>query len=64
MQFPSTVILDEDVNELLVIPGYMDARKMEVVLHYFFEKAYQDQGLSFQRYELLYWEKQAALEGN
>lgn len=64
MQFPSTVILDEEVNELLVIPGYMDARKMEVVLHYFYEKAYQDQGLSFQRYELLYWEKQAALEGN
>jgi thioredoxin-related protein len=64
MQFPSTVILDEDVNELLVIPGYMDAHKMEVVLHYFYEKAYLNEGLSFQQYELRYWEKQAALEEN
>ncbi len=64
MQFPSTVILDEEVNELLVIPGYMDAHKMEVVLHYFFEKAYLNEGLSFQLYESRYWEKQAALEGN
>ena len=64
MQFPSLVILDQDVNELLVIPGYMDGHKMEVVLHYFFEKAYLNEGLSFQQYELRYWEKQAALEGN
>jgi thioredoxin-related protein len=64
MRFPSLVILDEDVNELLVIPGYMDARKMEVVLHYFFEKAYLNEQLSFQQYELRYWEKQAVLEGN
>jgi thioredoxin-related protein len=64
MRFPSTVILDEEINELLVIPGYMDARKMEVVLHYFFEKAYRDEALSFQKYESLYWEAQAKLEGH
>jgi thioredoxin-related protein len=64
MQFPSTVILDEELNELLVIPGYMDAKKMEVVLHYFFEKAYLNVDLSFQQYESRYWEKLRALDGN
>ncbi|HEX2899508.1 MAG TPA: DUF255 domain-containing protein [Bacteroidia bacterium] len=64
MQFPSTVILDEELNELLVIPGYMDAKKMEVVLHYFFEKAYLNVDLSFQQYESRYWEKLKLLDGN
>ncbi len=64
MQFPSTVILDEELNELLVIPGYMDAKKMEVVLHYFFEKAYLNVALSFQQYESKYWEKLRVLDGN
>ncbi len=64
MQFPSTVILDEELNELLVIPGYMDAKKMEVVLHYFFEKAYLNVALSFQQYEYKYWEKLRALDGH
>lgn len=64
MQFPSTVILDEDVNELLVIPGYMDAKKMEVVLHYFFEKAYERRDMSFQQFESLFWRSQQNLGGN
>lgn len=64
MQFPSTVILDEEINELLVIPGYMDAKKMEVVLHYFFEKAYLHTELSFQQYEFRYWEKLRLIDGN
>ena len=64
MLFRSTVILDEELNELLVIPGYMDAKKMEVVLHYFFEKAYLNVALSFQQYESKYWEKLRVLDGN
>lgn len=64
MQFPSTVILDEEINELLVIPGYMDARKMEVVLHYFFEKAYLNEELSFQQYEYRYWDRRQTMDGN
>lgn len=51
MDFPSTVILDEDINVLLVIPGYMDTRKMEVVLHYFSEKIYLDQTRTFQDFQ-------------
>jgi thioredoxin-related protein len=51
MEFPSTVFLDEEVNLLLVIPGYMDADKMDVVLHYFSERAYFNEKLSFFQYE-------------
>ena len=51
MDFPSTVFLDEELSVLMVIPGYMDTRKMEVVLHYFKEKIYLDEGKSFQEYE-------------
>ena len=51
MEFPSTVFLDEELNVIMVIPGYMDTRKMEVVLHYFSEKAYLNEGKSFQEYE-------------
>jgi thioredoxin-related protein len=62
MQFPSLVILDENVHELMVIPGYMDGPTMEVMLHYFFEKAYKNEDLSFAEYQRRYWEKQATLE--
>lgn len=51
MDFPSTVILDEELSVIMVIPGYMDTRKMEVILHYFKEKAYQNKGETFQEYE-------------
>jgi len=51
MEFPSTVILDEELSVIMVIPGYMDTRKMEVVLHYFSEKAYLKTSPSFQEYE-------------
>lgn len=54
MEFPSTVFLDEEVNLLLVIPGYMNADKMEVVLHYFSERAYVNEKLSFLQYEQEY----------
>lgn len=51
MDFPSTVFLDEELDVLLVVPGYMDTYRMEVVLHYFSEKAYLNEGLSFQDYQ-------------
>ncbi len=51
MEFPSTVIVDEDINVIMVIPGYMDTQKLEVILHYFKEKAYLNKGKSFQDYE-------------
>lgn len=51
MDFPSTVILDEELSVIMVIPGYMDTRKMEVVLHYFSEKAYLNEGKTFPEYE-------------
>ncbi|MEM6268943.1 MAG: trypsin-like peptidase domain-containing protein [Bacteroidota bacterium] len=54
MEFPSTVFLDEEINLLLVIPGYMDADKMDVVLHYFSEKAYLNEQLSFLDFEQKY----------
>lgn len=57
MDFPSTVILDEDISVLLVIPGYMDTRKMEVVLHYFSEKAYLNTGKTFQDFESEFWSR-------
>lgn len=51
MEFPSTVILDEELSVIMVIPGYMDTRKMEVVLHYFSEKAYLKKTQTYQEYE-------------
>lgn len=51
MDFPSTVFLNEELEVLAVVPGYMDTNRMEVVLHYFSEKAYLKEGLSFQEYQ-------------
>jgi len=57
MDFPSTVFLDENLTVLLVVPGYMNARRMEVVLHYFSEKAYKVSSKSFQQFESEYWSR-------
>ena len=54
MDFPSTVFLDESIKVLMVVPGYMDPQRMEVVLHYFSEKAYKDTKVSFSAYEQQY----------
>lgn len=62
MEFPSIVILDEDMNEIFVIPGYMDANKMEVVLHFFSEKAYLNENVTFSQYEQRFWQRQATLD--
>ena len=57
MDFPSTVFLDDKLNVIMVVPGYMDAQKLEVVLHYFGDKAYLNTRTSFQEYERKYLEK-------
>ncbi|MEM7037801.1 MAG: DUF255 domain-containing protein, partial [Bacteroidota bacterium] len=57
MEFPSTVFLDEEINVLLVVPGYMDPTKMEVVLHYFSEKAYLNTSMSFGEFERKYFQR-------
>ena len=61
MEFPSIVILDEEMNEIFVIPGYMDANKMEVMLHFFSEKAYLNENVSFSQFEQKFWQRQAVL---
>lgn len=64
MQFPATVILDQDLNVIYVIPGYLEAKKMEVMLHYFGERAYENNTLSYPEFERQYWERQATLDRN
>ena len=54
MDFPSTIFLDESSNVLTKIPGYIDAPKMDVVLHYFSENAYLQPGKTFQDFEQSY----------
>lgn len=61
MEFPSIVILDEEINEIFVIPGYMDANKMEVMLHFFSEKAYLNENMTFSQFEERFWQRQATL---
>ncbi len=61
MEFPSIVILDEEINEIFVIPGYMDANKMEVMLHFFSEKAYLNEKMTFSQFEQRFWQRQATL---
>ncbi len=51
MEFPSTVIVDEEINVIMVIPGQIDTQKLEVILHYFKEKVYLDKRKTFQDYE-------------
>lgn len=54
MDFPSTVFLDESIKVIMVIPGYMDDQKLEVVLHYFNEKAYENNKVTFTEFEREY----------
>jgi thioredoxin-related protein len=41
LSYPTTVIVDEDLSVIQAIPGYMDAKTMEMVLHYFAEDAHK-----------------------
>lgn len=51
MEYPSTVFLDDNINLLTIIPGYIQPEKMEVLLYYFVEEAYRNPGKNFQEYE-------------
>jgi thioredoxin-related protein len=58
MEFPSIVFMDERLNVLMVVPGSMDARRLEVALHYFGEKAYLNPKVSYQQFTKDYLERQ------
>ena len=58
MEYPSTVYLDERMNLLTIVPGYITPEKMEVLLHYFVEEAYKTPGQTFQDYEQQFYLKE------
>lgn len=41
MSYPSCTFLDEAGKQITVVPGYMDARQFEVLLHFVAEEAYK-----------------------
>ncbi len=43
MSYPSTVFLNGNLELLTATPGYLDAKKMEPILHYFAAEAYKNQ---------------------
>jgi thioredoxin-related protein len=42
MSYPSTVFLDEDMNLLTVVPGYLTPKDMNPILKYFGENIYKE----------------------
>lgn len=42
LSFPTIVYLDEELNLLSPVPGYVDAKAIEPIIHYFAEEAYKD----------------------
>ena len=56
MVFPSIVFMDEDLNVLMIVPGSMEERNLEVALHYFGEKAYKG-NKSYQQFVNEYWNR-------
>ena len=49
LSYPNIVFFNEKIQLLTNIPGYLDAKKMEVLLSFFAEKAYDKQ--NFQDFE-------------
>lgn len=49
MSFPTTVYLDEKMNMLAPVPGYLDAKTFSKILSYFGENHHQ--AMNFQEYE-------------
>ncbi|MCM1169599.1 MAG: thioredoxin family protein [Bacteroides sp.] len=41
MSYPSCTFLDEKGQQITVVPGYMDAKQFEVLLHFVAEEAYK-----------------------
>lgn len=42
MSYPTCTFLDEKGQQITVVPGYMDAKQFEVLLHFVAEEAYKD----------------------
>ncbi len=42
MSYPSTVFLDEDMNLLTVVPGYLTPKDINPILKYFGENIYKE----------------------
>ena len=51
MNYPATAFLNEEINLLTVVPGFMDVQKMKVALHFFIEEAYRKPGMTFEIYQ-------------
>lgn len=51
MSYPATAFLDQDINLLTVVPGYVDPVRAEVILNYFNEGAYLDNKQSFEDFK-------------
>lgn len=41
MSYPSCTFLDESGKQITIVPGYMDAKQFEVLLHFVAEEAYK-----------------------
>lgn len=41
MSYPSCTFLDENGQQITIVPGYMDAKQFEVLLHFIAEEAYK-----------------------
>lgn len=41
--YPTIVYIDENLNLLSQVPGYLDAKGLEPIIHFFAEEAYQNQ---------------------
>ncbi len=50
MSYPSTVILDNDMSKLTIIPGYLDAPKMDKILRYFGD-GHSEKGVNWQVFD-------------
>lgn len=49
MSYPTTVYLDESMNMLAPVPGYLDAKNFSTILRYFGENHHKS--MNFQEYE-------------
>jgi len=48
MSYPSYVFMTDKLEWLTVVPGFMDVEKFDPIIHFFGEKAYENQ--SFEEY--------------
>lgn len=61
MSYPSCTFLDEEGKTITVVPGYMDAPRMEALLHFIGEDAYK--AMSWEDYQV-WFRKRARVPSN